>query len=305
MWGWITQRGARSRPEPTDDVYEGEEMDFLDHLEELRIRILRAFLYIAVASLICLAIAKNVVIDFLMKPLVEAMGGTDAKFLITEPLEAMMTWFKVDIVAGLAISLPFVAWEMWAFVAPALSRRERRVTRFIIGVCPALFLCGAAFIYKVFPMALRFLLSFATLFPRAQVMLRPWQSLTMMITLMLGMGLVFQMPLVIAALARFGLVSARGLLRIWRHAIVVIVTLAAIITPTWDPVNLSLVAVPMIGLFFLSVGVAALIQRREAQSGRPSIQRPRRTVSDRIRSWRRSREHPDDFEPGGSEDNTD
>ncbi len=246
-----------------EDVYEGEEMEFLDHLEEFRVRLIRMVVYVVVAAIVCIAIAGGSIVDLATQPIRRALPETGGEMLITRPFEAMVTWLKVDALAGLIIAMPFVGYELWGFIAPALSRRERRLASTIVLACPGLFIAGALFIYFVFPLALKFLISFAAFFPDTKVMLNPKETIGMMLTLMLGMGLVFQMPVVIAALAKFGVVTARGLLTVWRHAIVVIVIVAAILTPTWDPVNLAIVSGPMVLLYFSSAGIAALIERSD------------------------------------------
>lgn len=254
-----------------EDVYEGEELDFLEHLEELRVRILRSFLYLAVSTIICIGVARDAIVELVMKPGVTALGGGSGKFLFTKPLDPMMTWLKIGLLAGLVIALPFIAYEVWGFVRPALSRRERRYAYIVVLACPTLFLSGAAFIYAVFPLALRFLVGFAGYFPNSQVALQPSEYLGMLLTLMIGMGLVYQMPVVVAVLARLEVVSSAGLLRVWRYAIFGVVVVAAIITPTWDPINLSIVALPMVALYFISAGVARLVEvqaRRREQAVR-------------------------------------
>jgi sec-independent protein translocase protein TatC len=248
-----------------EDEYEGEEMEFLDHLEELRVRLLRMIVYVVVAAIVCIAIAGGTIVPLATEPIRKALPETGGQMLITKPFEAMVTWLKIDALAGVLIAMPFVGYEVWGFIAPALSRRERKLASTIVLACPALFISGALFIYFVFPMALRFLISFAEFFPDTQVMLNPKETIGMMLTLMLGMGLVFQMPIVIGALAKFGVVTSRGLLGVWRHAIVVIMIVAAFLTPTWDPVNLGIVAGPMVLLYFSSIGIAGLIERAEAR----------------------------------------
>jgi sec-independent protein translocase protein TatC len=250
------------------DAYEGREMHFLDHLEELRVRIIRGFLYIAVATggsiYFCMKEATgdrgSGIINFVMHPAQEAVGE-HGKFIFTQMLEPMMTTMKIGFLVGLAFCMPLLGAEIWGFVAPALTRREKRIGYVVVLICPVLFLMGAAFIYLVIPTAFKFLLQFTQLFPDATFMLNPNQYLNMMLTLMAGMGLVFQMPVVIAVLARLGIVSSAFLLRYWRHAIVLFVVLAAILTPTWDPLNLTITTVPMVFLYFGSILIAVIIER--------------------------------------------
>ncbi len=264
-----SRRARRARKtrelQPTDpDAYEGKEMHFLDHLEELRVRILRSMVYVAIASLVCVGMAQEEIIAFVMEPAAKALGEDpmgNSNMIFTEMMAPLMTWLKIGLLAGLVISLPFVMLEAWGFIAPALTRRERRVGYLAVLACPGLFVLGAAFVYTIFPTALAFLMQFKNYFPGAQFLLDPAKYLNMMLTLMTGMGLVFQMPVVVAALVRIGLLSSGFLVRVWRHAMVVLLVIAALITPTWDPVNLSITVGPMVALYFLSIAIALVIER--------------------------------------------
>ncbi len=247
---------------PVDpDAYEGEELHFLDHLEELRIRLIRSIAYVLVAALICVGFAGNALIELVMEPALKAFEGINSNFIFTKPMDPMMTWLKIGLISGVIVAIPFIALEAWGFVAPALTVRERRAGYVVMLICPFLFLCGVVFIYFVIPLALKFLFQFASLFPNTVLMPEPGVYLGMLLTLMLAMGVVFQMPVVVGVLARLGIVTGEGLLRFWRHAVLGCVALAAVITPTWDPVNLSIVAGPMVGLYFVSIGVAALVEK--------------------------------------------
>lgn len=293
----VRRRGRRTRAlklaDP--DVYDGREMHFLDHLEELRTRILRAMIYVVVAVMLsigwCFHDAQDgkglTVVNFVMRPANEALranaettgvesspaevdtaakpaedgAGHKGKLIFTSPLEPMMTLLKIGLLVGLAASMPFIGLEIWGFVGPALTRREKSVGYIVVLVCPALFVTGASFIYLILPTALKFLLMFTRFFEDAEFLLNPNQYLNMMLTLMAGMGCVFQMPVVIGVLVRIGLVSSAALLRFWRHATVIMIVLAAVITPTWDPLNLSIVVAPMMALYFGSIVLAKFIER--------------------------------------------
>ncbi len=257
----LFQRKSGPRRPVDPDAYEGEELHFLDHLEELRIRMIRSIAYVLVAAVICVGFAGNALIELAMEPALKAFEGINSSFIFTKPMDPMMTWLKVGLISGVIVAIPFVALEAWGFVAPALTVRERRAGYIVMLVCPALFLCGVVFIYFVIPLALKFLFQFTSLFPNTVLLPEPSVYLGMLLTLMFAMGVVFQMPVVVGVLARLGLVTGAGLAHFWRHAVVGCVALAAVITPTWDPVNLSIVAGPMIGLYYISIGVALLVEK--------------------------------------------
>ncbi|MCS7078981.1 MAG: twin-arginine translocase subunit TatC [Chloracidobacterium sp.] len=173
---------------------------------------------------------------------------------------AFSLYIKVAFYAAIFFSVPFALYQLYAFVAPGLYRHERAYIYPVLILGTAFFLVGAAFGYYVaFPQACLFLLSTAKDF---QPMIEVNEYFDLIITIILGLGLVFELPTIVFALARLGLVTAGFLLRIWRLAVMVILVLAAVISPTADIPNLLIFAVPMLALYFLSVGIAYVFGRR-------------------------------------------
>jgi sec-independent protein translocase protein TatC len=173
------------------------------------------------------------------------------------PTESVSIYLRVAIATGAALAMPYILWELWGFIAPGLLPHERRYAYVVIPAAFALFLTGVAFAWFLMaPAAINFLSGFSPgLFET------DWTSnlyIPFITSLLFWIGVSFQMPLIVFFLAKLRLVNASMLLRSWRYAIVIIAVIAAVITPTVDPFNMGLVMAPLIGLYFVSVALAAL-----------------------------------------------
>lgn len=182
------------------------------------------------------------------------------KLVVTTALEPFALYVKVSMYAALAISIPFLLWQIWAFVAPGLYPHERKYVTPFITLSSVFFVLGAATAYYIiFPPAAKYLLGLGQDF---RLLLKADDYFDFIILLMLGMGLVAQMPAVTYVLARMGLITARWMLKVWRIAIIVILIVAAVVSPTNDIPNMLLFALPMFVLYAISIVVAWI-------SGRP------------------------------------
>ncbi len=226
-------------------------MGFLDHLDELRRRLFRA----AVAVAIGLALSfyfSDVILTFLLKPVTDAVG----QLAVIRPAEAFMNKMKAAMIGGLVLALPVIFYELWSFVAPGLYKRERRWVVPVITAGTVLFLVGALFCYAVaMPKAVGFLAEQSKGFTSMVTVDAAFGFST---KLLLAMGVVFEMPLVVFALAKLDLVTASFLWKKFDVAVFVIFVLAAIVTPTPDIITQTVFAVPMILLYAISILVAWL-----------------------------------------------
>ena len=220
-----------------------------DHVEDLRKHLLR--------SLLALALAVSISFFFtqpLIKYLALPAGGLDTMKAI-EVTESIGVFMKVALLSGVALSLPYIAFEFWLFAAPGLSSRSRSFGLIAIPLATILFVCGMAFAYYVMmPAALPFLLNFMGI----QAELRPASYYNFITGVMFWIGVAFEFPLVIYALTAIGFVKPKVLAEQWRLAIILIAVLAAAITPTVDPVNMALVMAPMSLLYFISIGLSRI-----------------------------------------------
>jgi sec-independent protein translocase protein TatC len=184
----------------------------------------------------------------------EALPGIDGRLVVGTALEPFSLYVKVSLYAALCLSVPFLLWQIWAFVAPGLYPHERGYALPFVILSSIFFIGGGAFAYYIiFPPAATYLLGIGQDF---RLLLKADDYFDFIIFIMLGMGLVFQMPAVTYILSRIGLVTAWLLLRIWKTSLVVILVAAAVISPTADVLNMMLFAAPMVVLYVISIFVA-------------------------------------------------
>jgi len=237
------------------------------HLEELRRRLLLSLVAVAVATGVSFVFYRQEM-EVLLRP-AQGYFSLTGKPVYTDVTELLGVVVKVCLLFGFMGALPFVLYQLLMFVAPGLTGAEQRFVFVALPVALGLFAGGVAFAYFVLlPPALRFLLTFGS--DLATPMIRIGTYVNLVVTLLFWVGLVFEMPLVVFILARLGVVSPEALVRGWRLAVVGAFVLGAMITPTFDPVNQSLVAGPVIGLYTLSIGLAYLA-RRQPRAVRPAV----------------------------------
>ncbi len=234
-----------------------DKMSFLEHLDELRSRLIKVLLWLIVGTAACWSF-RDPIFHFLTQPL--RVSHPDIKFIFTSPSEALMLKLKMSFFVGIFLSAPCVLYQIWAFVAPGLYRHEKAYALPFIMAGSLFFLGGAAFgHYYLFPITFRFLVDFGG--EDMQFLPKVGEYYSFYSWFLLGLGIVFQLPVVIFVLSRIGLVTPGFLLRKFKYAVVISFVVAAIITPTPDMVTQSLLALPMLGLYLLGVGVAALFGR--------------------------------------------
>jgi sec-independent protein translocase protein TatC len=227
-------------------------MPLLEHLEELRQRIFKAAAALVVATLLSFIFAGKLV-DFLAVPI----GGRKALVSI-EITENIAIFMRVSLLSGVILAMPVIVYQIIRFVLPGLTDRERRWLLLGVPFASLLFLSGAAFTwYVMLPAAVPFLINFLGI----TTQVRPLNYFDFTTSLMFWIGLSFEMPLVVMFLAMLKLVKAAQLIRYWRYAIVVMAVVAAVVTPTVDPINMSLVMLPLAGLYVISIVLASIAGR--------------------------------------------
>lgn len=270
----------RRKKNPTD------EMSFIDHLEELRWHLVRSVVAILVCAIVVFIYSEFIVDTILFGPtkpdfvsarwmcrLGNNIGIGDALCfppVKTEFLETTMTGqfiasFTVAFIGGFIIAFPYVFWEFWRFVRPALSDKERKNTRGVIFWVSLLFFTGVAFGYFILtPFMVNFYFNYKL---SSQIKIMPSFSdyLENLIYTTVGVGVLFQMPLLIMVLAKVGFVTARFLRKYRRHAFIIIIIAAAIITPSTDPFSLTIVTLPLYLLFEASIIVASRVNKKQDQ----------------------------------------
>src|ERR1700704_875191 len=256
--------------EPVQD--EMPTMGFLEHLEELRRRIIYSIIAVAVGCAVCWKFVERIV-DLMQRPIVQALhaNGLPEKLVYLNPVDPFNLYLKVAGVVGLFVASPIVLYQVWLFIAPGLYRNEKRyVLPFMVSTV-TLFLAGGYFGYKlVLPQALVFLIGYGKAF---QPMITLGEYSSLFLAVIIGLGVIFEMPILVFFLSLMGIVTAGWMWRNLRYSILGIFVVAAILTPTTDILNMCVFAAPMVALYVLSIGIAWLVhptQRKKRQEKKNS-----------------------------------
>lgn len=233
-------------------------MSFWEHLAELRWR-----LFICALALVAGAgvayVARLWIYGLLVEPLLRAAPGIKLNYF--SPVEPFFVYMRLALFGGVVLASPVVLYQLWAFIAPALTRRERRLAAPVVPLILLLFICGVLFVYFVLlPFSLQFLLGLAPV--QAEPELSQERYFGFITALCLAGGILFELPAALGLLGWLGLVNARWLWQRTGHALVVLMIVAAIITPTGDAFTMLVFTAPLMALYLLSIGVVWGIQRR-------------------------------------------
>ena len=244
-------------------------MGFLDHLEELRKRSVYSLISVGVGFGVCWGYHERIY-AFMQKPITDVLraNGLPEKLVFQSPTDPFNLYLKVSALAGLFLTSPFVLYQVWMFISPGLYRKEKRYAVPFMVSTIALFSLGGYFGYRIaYPRALEFFIDFSGQF---QPMITIGEYTSLFLSIVLGMGLIFEMPILVFFLAFLGIMTPSFMIKNFRYAILVIFILAAIVTPTPDVVNMCVFAAPMLALYALSIGVAYVVhpKQREARKGK-------------------------------------
>ena len=253
------QSGAIQLPQDDDEDSPGGRMSFLEHLDELRKRIIHACLGI-VAGVVVGFFFIDRIFSFLMAPARAALpAGTT--LIYTQPGEAFSLYISVSLISGALIAAPYIMYQVWMFIAPGLYSNEKRLAIPFVLFSTLGFIGGAAFNHYV---AFRFIMTFFASFNSIDLRFMPKLSdvFGLYTKMLLGIGIIFQMPTVVFFLAKMRMVTAGFLAKQFKFALLLIFVLAAVITPTGDPMTQLIFAAPMILLYGLSIGIAWVVRPR-------------------------------------------
>ncbi len=251
-------------PEGAEEIEGEKTLTLLEHLQELRNRMMICGAALAIGVSISFYPLTTIVLDWMREPARSRVD--DFELIFTQPLEFWTTFFRVSLLLGITLAMPVFLWQGLAFVSPGLTKTERRWTFPIIMGASLMFVAGGAFAYYIeLPPALSFLLAPPSDIARPLISVKSYVDFVT--RLMFVTGLVFQTPLVVMGLAKVGVVNSTKLLRWWRFAIVGAFLISAIVTPSIDPITQTLVAVPMITLYFAGIFLAKLVEKNPIIKG--------------------------------------
>ena len=250
-----------------DNELNKNKQPLLEHLIELRSRIIKTMIMIIVFFIFFYIFADNIY-NFLVKPYANAVAGEEGRRLIFTALhETFFTYIRVAIFASLFVSLPFLLIQLWIFIAPGLYKNEKNVVLPYLLATPILFiLCSALVYYLIMPLAIKFFLSFESIGGNGalpiQLEAKVNEYLSLIMRLILAFGLCFQLPVALTLMARVGLVSSEGLKKNRKYVIVGIFAIAAILTPP-DPISQIGLGIPILLLYELSIIAVSFIEKRK------------------------------------------
>jgi sec-independent protein translocase protein TatC len=254
-------------PEPEEEHVDGRQMSFFEHLEELRQRLLRSIIALLIGTGICFYFSDHIY-GWLAKPLTDTLRSLNLpdKLVYTNPIDPFNLYIKLSIVGGLFLASPYVLWQLWLFISPGLYRHEKRYVLPFVGLTSGLFIAGGLFAYKLaFPPALKFLVEFGRRFQPFITIDQYWRLVT---TIIVGVGLVFELPVIILLLSIFGIVTPKFLLKNVRYAVLLTAVLAAAIAPTPDLATVFILWIPMVGLYIVSIGLSWIVYLKKKRARR-------------------------------------
>jgi len=248
------------------------EAGYLTHLDELRARLLYCLAAVVVGMVAAWFLARPAY-DLISGVIVRKVTEIGGQIITLHPAEFFTTQMKIAGVLGLILASPFIFWQLWAFIRPGLTPRERRVAGPILPAVAALFLFGAAVAWFMMPNIMNFFLSYSHTFDMTKVTVSFQQTIDFPLKIMLAFGISFQLPVVLLGLVWLRVLTAKTLLDQWRTALVVLAALAAVITPTGDPLTMMCMLIPLLFLYFGTVWFALRIQRPEKIREAPEVDR--------------------------------
>jgi len=250
-----SRRGLHELAEQNNDEESpsrDKEISLMEHLTELRARILYSVVFVCLAMVATWNFGDRISAWF-ARPILNALKAHNVKYqLITiAPSEGLLIYFQIVAVSAIIVSMPFILWQFWRFVEPALSHRERRFTLVLVPFSVVLFFAGCALGYYVSPLFFNFFLAFQP--PGSVANLSYGSSIALLAKMLLVFGVCFQVPVIVIFLHKVGLVSQDVLKQYWRHVVVGIFVVVAVLTPTWDPMTLMVCSLPPCLLYFTAI----------------------------------------------------
>ena len=246
--------GSRGRPRP------GDEMDLMQHLDELRARLIRCAVYATVAGVVAWYWVYEWMFTALTAPLLKVMQAHGIKGGLIWPnlLEPFLLKMKVCAILAVLITSPLLLWEVWGFISPGLHAHERKPFKFVFPLAVTLFVLGASLSFAILPAAIAWFLSYSQ--PNVQLMQHVSDYILFVVKMCAAFGLGFELPVVLMFAGKIGLIRDTTMRLYWRQAVVVVMIVAAVITPSNDPLSMMMMATPMAFLYLGSISLVKWVQ---------------------------------------------
>jgi len=241
-----------------DEESSDKQLELVDHLAELRNRIVRCIVYVSVGMAVGW-VFYGFFFRLLSAPVMQFLERSGSSFLLTGVAEGFTIKVQISLLVGIIITLPLITMEGWAFIAPGLTKSERRAVKLVMPLSILLFILGVALGYFIMPTGIKWLIGQNP--PGARFMPSVAQTLLFILKMYLAFGLVFQMPVVLMFLAKAGLVSSKTLRSYWRQAVVALFIIAAAVTPSGDAFTMMMMCAPMVVLYVLSIGLVRIVEK--------------------------------------------
>ncbi len=247
-----------------DDSSADDSMTLTEHLAELRVRIIRSALAVAIGMVLIIAFYDQV-LEFLLQPYVELCDRKpqdfcDPDLAVFSPTEGLATRVRVGLYGGIVLALPVILWQVWRFIVPALNKQEKKWAIPVVATSVVLFVAGGALAYFTIGQALDFLIGWSGSDVDQIYSVQSYVSLIGLMIFAFGLG--FMLPVFVFGLQALGVITPRRLLQSWRIALVAIAVISAVITPSGDPVTMAMLGLPMVVLYFLAILLGWLVVRR-------------------------------------------
>jgi sec-independent protein translocase protein TatC len=244
------------------------EMTMVEHLGELRMRIIRSLLAVGIGMIVVLVLYDPIK-EFLTQPYIDLCAERedfqcDGSLYALGPLDGFSARVRLSIYLGVAMAMPIILWQIWRFIVPALEKKEKRYALPFVASTVVLFVCGAALAYWTLDKALTFLVSWSGDDVNQAYQIMSYMNLVIMMMLAFGIG--FLSPVLIVFMQLAGMVTPRTLITRWRYAVMLIFVAAAVITPSGDPVSLLALAVPLTVMYLIAVFIGWLLVRRRKKA---------------------------------------
>ncbi|MHB1455798.1 MAG: twin-arginine translocase subunit TatC [Armatimonadota bacterium] len=236
-----------------------KELGLFEHLAELRFRIIRCLIYVAIGMIAGWFFSEDVY-NLLKAPVLPILENSGSTFISTDILEGFMVKMTMSLLVGILISIPFLTIEGWGFIAPGLTKQERKGVWMVAPLSIILFASGILVAYYILPAGVRWLIS--QNFSEVKFMPKVQQTILFILKMCLAFGIVFQLPVILMFLARIGIINSNMLKSYWKHAIIILAIISAVITPSSDAFSMLMMCLPLIGLYSLSIGLVRLVEKR-------------------------------------------